>query len=425
MRALFSNTTRSNLVAVGDSALFNNGVGATLSFQAMGNTALGSKALFANTTGFNNTANGSQALNRNTGGSSNTANGSQALNRNTGGSSNTANGESALRSNTEGSSNTANGADALLSNITGNNNTAFGTAAGRNNQGGSGNVFIGNQAGFNETGSNKLYISNNLANALLYGEFDAERLRIQNKLGIGRLPNTYPLEIQALAGTDDLLQFFNAAGTARWHLNLLPNGSLNFTESPAATNRLVLGIGGEVGVGKIPLIGNNDSRLVVKQKGLQNGFGMESSNSSNHWDFYVTSGTSSDLQLYYNGSIKGTFGNAGGVYAPSDKRLKKDIATYEPVLNKIQQLEAFHYHYLDNKSTDPLSTGFMAQDVQKLFPDAVSEMDLKNGEKMLGINYQYFTVVAIKGLQEQQKEITDMKLQLKLMMEEIEKLKKK
>jgi hypothetical protein len=44
----------------------------------------------------------------------------------------------------------------------------------------------------------------------------------------------------------------------------------------------------------------------------------------------------------------------------------------------------------------------MAQDVQKLFPEAVSEMEMKNGEKMLGINYQYFTVVAIKGLQEQQ-----------------------
>jgi hypothetical protein len=442
MRALFSNTTRSNLVAVGDSALFNNGVGATVSNHGTGNTAVGSKALFANTTGFNNTAygaaalvsntagnfntaNGSQALNRNTGGSSNTANGADALFSNTIGSSNTANGISALRFNTEGSNNTAIGADALLSNTAGNSNTAFGTAAGRNNQTGSGNVFIGNQAGFNETGSNKLYISNNSGNALLYGEFDTDRLRIENKLGIGRLPNTFPLEVQALAGTDDLLQFFNAAGTARWHLNLLPNGSLNFTESPAATNRLVLGIGGEVGVGKIPLTGSNDSRLVVKQKGAQNGIGMESSNSSNHWDFYVTGGTSSDLQLYYNGSIKGTFGNAGGVYTPSDQRLKKDIATYEPVLNKIQQLEAFHYHYLDNKSSDPLSTGFMAQDVQKLFPEAVSEMDMKNGEKMLGINYQYFTVVAIKGLQEQQKEIADMKLQLKLMMEEIEKLKKK
>ena len=45
------NTTRSNLVAVGDSALYNNGLGASLSYHATGNTALGSKALFANTTG--------------------------------------------------------------------------------------------------------------------------------------------------------------------------------------------------------------------------------------------------------------------------------------------------------------------------------------------------------------------------------------
>jgi len=355
----------------------------------------------------------------------NTSWGVLALNTENTGTFNSAFGGGALGSNTTGLSNPAIGTSALLNNTQGNSNTAFGASAGNNNQTGSGNVFIGNQAGVNETGSNKLYISNNFANALLYGEFDTERLRIQNKLGIGRLPNTFPLEIQALAGTDDLLQFFNSAGTARWHLNLLPNGSLNFTESPAATNRLVLGIGGEVGVGKVPLTGNNDSRLVVKQKGLQNGVGIESSNSSNHWDFYVTGGTSSDLQLYYNGALKGTYGNAGGVYTPSDKRLKKDIATYQPILNKLQQLEAFHYHYLDNKSTDPLSTGFMAQDVQKIFPDAVNETEMKNGEKMLGINYQYFTVVAIKGLQEQQKEIADMKLQLKLMMEEIEKLKKK
>ena len=47
----------------------------------------------------------------------------------------------------------------------------------------------------------------------------------------------------------------------------------------------------------------------------------------------------------------------------------------------------------------------MAQDVQKIFPDAVVENELKNGEKRLGINYQYFTVLAIKGLQEQQQQI--------------------
>ena len=69
--------------AIGDSALHNNGVGASISFQAIGNTAIGSKALFANTTGSYSTANGYNALYSNTTGSYNTANGTWALYSNT------------------------------------------------------------------------------------------------------------------------------------------------------------------------------------------------------------------------------------------------------------------------------------------------------------------------------------------------------
>ncbi|HMI78693.1 MAG TPA: hypothetical protein VK484_07860, partial [Ferruginibacter sp.] len=54
--ALFNSGNRSNLVAVGDSALFNNGTGATDAAHGIENTAIGSKALFANTTGYFNTA---------------------------------------------------------------------------------------------------------------------------------------------------------------------------------------------------------------------------------------------------------------------------------------------------------------------------------------------------------------------------------
>jgi hypothetical protein len=88
-------------------------------------------------------------------------------------------------------------------------------------------------------------------------------------------------------------------------------------------------------------------------------------------------------------------------------------------MDKINQLEAFNYHYIDNESDAPLSSGFMAQDVQKLFPEAVSEMDMKNGEKMLGINYQYFTVAAIKGLQEQQVKIETLEAEMNAQKEEI------
>jgi trimeric autotransporter adhesin len=376
-KALYSNTNRSNLVAIGDSALFNNGTGATQEYESIANTAIGSKALYSNNTGNSNTGVGFESLKSNTTGSYNTAMGSLSMKAgnslqgnsafgyralyNTNGTYNVAMGYDALNGNS-GNNNTAIGTGAIAATSAGSNNTALGYWAGLHNTGSS-NVFLGYKAGLNEGGSNKLYISNDetdAANTLVYGEFD-------NKI----------LQLNSL-----------------------------------------------VGVGKIPLTGDNDSRLQVKQKGNQNGIGIEAVNSTNHWDFFVAGAGASNFALYYNGVYKGMFDNVNGAYtAASDRRLKKDITPQVPVLNNVMQLQAYQYHYLDNQSTDRFSNGFMAQDVQKIFPDAVVENEMKDGEKRLGINYQYFTVLAIKGLQEQQKDIEQMKAQMKVMMGEIEKLK--
>lgn len=77
-RALYSNTNRSYIVAVGDSSLYYNGVGVSSSLEATANTALGSKALHLNNTGYQNTASGYLALYSNTTGSENTAIGYKA-----------------------------------------------------------------------------------------------------------------------------------------------------------------------------------------------------------------------------------------------------------------------------------------------------------------------------------------------------------
>jgi len=114
------------------------------------NTAVGSGALQANTTGANNIANGFRALYNNTTGNNNTANGYQALYSNTTGSNNIANGYAALFSNTTGNSNTANGLQALFSNTTGSSNTANGRSALVNNTTGAGNVCLGS---LNSSGS--------------------------------------------------------------------------------------------------------------------------------------------------------------------------------------------------------------------------------------------------------------------------------
>ena len=119
------------------------------------NTASGSRALSANSTGDRNTANGGRALRNNNTGSDNTANGYQALVNNRTiagdpGNFNTASGSQALSSNSTGDNNTAVGFQALSSNSTGRNNTAIGFEALLNSTG-DGNIAIGSGAGRNVT----------------------------------------------------------------------------------------------------------------------------------------------------------------------------------------------------------------------------------------------------------------------------------
>ncbi len=76
--------------------------------------------------------------------------------------------------------------------LTGSNNVAIGYYSGFSNTTGSGNVFIGYQAGYSEDGSNKLYIENtngNASTALIYGEFDANTVRFNAKVGIAGAPD--------------------------------------------------------------------------------------------------------------------------------------------------------------------------------------------------------------------------------------------
>jgi hypothetical protein len=156
--ALRSNTDRFNLVAVGDSALFNNGLGALAAFQASNNTAVGSKASFSNTTGSGNTAIGNTVLKSNTTGSQNTAVGNWTLEANQTGGGNTAMGAFALASNQAGSNNTGVGYGVLSFNKA-SGNTSAGFHSLEYNSSGFSNVAIGIEAlNKNEARSNLVAI---------------------------------------------------------------------------------------------------------------------------------------------------------------------------------------------------------------------------------------------------------------------------
>ncbi len=71
----------------------------------------------------------------------------------------------------------------------------------------------------------------------------------------------------------------------------------------------------------------------------------------------------------------------------SDKRIKENIKPVDNALDKVRQLSGYSYNYIGN---DPANRngGIMAQDLEKVLPDAVSEID--------GVKYvRYDAVVAL------------------------------
>lgn len=201
--ALHENVNRSYLVAVGDSALYNNGLNAGGMLQASHNTAVGSKAMFANTLGWYNTALGSESMVSNTTGAANAATGWKALFANTTGINNTANGWAALISNTSGSFNTAMGSGALYFNASGYGNTAVGEAALDFNDSGSNNTAVGRVALFNS--------GTGYQNSCFGTQSDVASEELHNATAIG---------FNAIANTTNKVRIGNSSVTAiEGHVN--------------------------------------------------------------------------------------------------------------------------------------------------------------------------------------------------------------
>lgn len=94
----------------------------------------------------------------------------------------------------------------------------------------------------------------------------------------------------------------------------------------------------------------------------------------------------------------------------SDRRLKTAIKESPLGLSFIEKLQTYQYQFKDDKQA-AIHYGFMAQDIQLLAPELVSEGD--NPEKSLAVNYTEIIPILVKAMQEQQKQIEELKLEIK------------
>lgn len=105
------------------------------------------------------------------------------------------------------------------------------------------------------------------------------------------------------------------------------------------------------------------------------------------WHYF--DGSSWSRIAYLNPAGK-NFGSA------SDRRAKRDIqAVTSGTLEQIQSLKPSSYVYRSAPEGTPAQYGFIAQDVQEVFPEIVEDQ----GEE-LSLYYKNFHAIAIAGIQE-------------------------
>ncbi|MBL0136009.1 MAG: tail fiber domain-containing protein [Chitinophagaceae bacterium] len=106
------------------------------------------------------------------------------------------------------------------------------------------------------------------------------------------------------------------------------------------------------------------------------------------------------LYAYYNNAATTSFNNIDGTLtAISDRRLKKNIESLPSLIDRLILLEPVTYEMNDDNPAHYRSTGFIAQQVDELFPQLVVK---GSATEMLSIKYTGFHVLAIKGIQEEQ-----------------------
>jgi hypothetical protein len=142
----------------------------------------------------------------------------------------------------------------------------------------------------------------------------------------------------------------------------------------------------------------------------------------------TTVATFNEVADTYQLTVYGDALASGGTWVNSDHNIKRDIGAIDNALHSLMSLKPASY-YFDNKKEqfkylnlpDELQFGLIAQDVKNVFPNIVREavQYAENGnpgsEKLHSVNYTALIPVLIKGIQEQQKMIEQLKTEIELL----------
>ena len=128
-----------------------------------------------------------------------------------------------------------------------------------------------------------------------------------------------------------------------------------------------------------------------------------------------TTGPGYKLQVGASGDGTSAIANAWNVF--SDIRLKTNITPLTDILPKLDNISAVGFNWKNGADTKH-QIGFIAQEVEKIFPELVFTDD--KGYK--SIDYSKFSAILLGAVKEQQKQIEELKTENNFLKFRIEKL---
>ena len=336
----------------------------------------------------------------------------------------------------------------------GDNNVYIGEYTGKNNDNGSGNVFLGNSVTI--SGSNKLAIDNSeTSTPLIYGEFDNNYLEVN-----GFLMTNGSLGVDGnISLSGPTLKLINNPGTGATPTNYVYQGSTGSTGKGfafaindalwVASNAYIDGtttLGGDLTFDSTVFSINNSYDKPIIQGGWSGTWGdftaMNSSYewqgtkepgsviTSNNFPLVVTSGNTGtpfsytymtvnnvgEIKMpYVYGDIVGAtrrdlyIDNTGKLgYISSSKRYKRNITDMEDV-SWLFKLRPVNYSYKKD-NTNKKEYGLIAEEVEvqnNSFVSYNSEGDVET------VNYSELITPMLKAIQDQQKQIEELKAEIK------------
>jgi hypothetical protein len=200
--------------------------------------------------------------------------------------------------------------------------------------------------------------------------------------------------------------------TGNSHSDVNIQGGANLVAADASS--INIQGGGTVGVG-CPTANANGGNLILKS-GIGTGTGTQGNIQLLNGNVGIgTAAPSSKLEVCGNTRIIGTLNvsstvtSSSGITCPSDIRYKKDITAIENPMQKLMLINGVNYHWKTNEFpemnfNDKLQTGFIAQDLEKIFP----EMVFTDERGYKSIDYSRLTPVLVETIKEQQRQLTEL-----------------